>query len=67
MDEKGWPFVPVKHAPFLLDGVKVDAWLFTCSALNAEGRCSIYETRPQLCRDFKAGSDPLCVYHGEKG
>lgn len=26
-----------------------------CTALTAEGRCGIYETRPQVCRVFKAG------------
>ena len=63
LDRKGWPFLPVARRPFVVDGVEVDAWLFTCPELNAEGRCSVYENRPQLCRDFKAGSDPLCVYY----
>ena len=62
MDAKGWPFVPVKHAPFDFEGETIDDWLFTCPKLPAGGRCSIHEDRPQLCRDFKAGSDPLCVY-----
>ena len=26
-----------------------------CSALDTAGRCSIYEDRPQVCRDYKAG------------
>lgn len=34
----------------------------TCSAIGEDGRCTIYETRPQLCRDFEPASDPLCVH-----
>ena len=25
--------------------------------------CTIYADRPQLCRDYEAGSDPLCIEH----
>lgn len=27
------------------------------------GLCSIYEDRPQLCRDYLPGSGSLCVFH----
>lgn len=27
-----------------------------------DGRCSIYETRPQLCRDYIPGSCGICVF-----
>lgn len=37
-------------------------WEWTCYQLQPDGRCGIYETRPQLCRDFKPGEDPLCVH-----
>jgi Fe-S-cluster containining protein len=30
-----------------------------CCFLDAENRCGIYATRPQVCRDFPAGGD-LC-------
>jgi Fe-S-cluster containining protein len=30
-----------------------------CSFLDGMERCEIYESRPQVCRDFEAG-DPLC-------
>jgi Fe-S-cluster containining protein len=35
----------------------------SCVFLNRDGKsfyCDIYETRPQVCRDFKAGSSELC-------
>ena len=28
-----------------------------CIALARDGRCSIYEDRPQVCRDFQRGSE----------
>lgn len=37
--------------------------LFRCTMLEPDGRCGIYESRPKLCRDYKPGSDPMCVYH----
>lgn len=50
------PFVPAHQRE---DGI----WEWSCTALQRDGRCGIYETRPQLCRDFVAGSDPLCVHY----
>jgi Fe-S-cluster containining protein len=35
---------------------------WACRALGPGGRCTVYDERPQLCRDFEAGSDPLCVH-----
>ena len=32
----------------------------TCRHLDDEGKCSIYETRPKVCRDFAVGG-PECV------
>lgn len=50
-----WPFVLASVDP---DGVA--RW--SCPKLDSRGRCSIYEQRPQLCRDFEPGSDPeMCV------
>ena len=41
--------------------------LFTCKHLSQEGNCTIYEMRPQMCRDFP-GPDPCkyrnCASHG---
>lgn len=36
---------------------------WACTKLTPEGRCGIYEDRPQLCRDYAAGSDRLCVMY----
>jgi|GEM_PF-4573161 len=41
--------------------------LFTCRHLSKDGNCTIYETRPKMCRDFP-GPDPCkyrnCASHG---
>ena len=36
-------------------------WVFHCNKL-VDGRCSIYEDRPQLCHDFAPCSDRLCIH-----
>lgn len=36
---------------------------FTCTKLGRDGRCTIYQRRPDTCRQFEAGSDALCVYY----
>ncbi len=64
------PFVPLRKvwtgtAPEGHDaaGRTYSAYHWGCTALDdATGRCTIYEDRPQLCRDFKPGSGPLCVH-----
>lgn len=33
-----------------------------CPALGPDGRCTIYEQRPKLCRTYEPRSDPLCVH-----
>lgn len=39
-----------------------------CPKLGEDGRCTIYEDRPDICRNYKPGSDPLCVhYNGAEG
>jgi Fe-S-cluster containining protein len=35
---------------------------YDCPNLTPDGRCGIYETRPNLCRIFVPGTDPLCVF-----
>lgn len=64
--ELSLPFVPLRLAEdpnITIDGVKMVQAIFRCTKLGADGRCTIYETRPQLCRTYEAGSDPLCVEH----
>lgn len=65
----GHPFIPLRLAmvdeearhPEADGPYGVGRW--ACSNLMPEGRCGDYENRPQLCRDYVAGSDPLCVMH----
>ena len=38
-------------------------WRFTCPALGADGRCTIYESRPAVCREYEPGQDILCARH----
>jgi Fe-S-cluster containining protein len=68
MEFYGMPFKPLRIDPQKHDG-EADSSLvavrFTCPKVTPEGRCSIYETRPQLCRDYAAGSDKLCVMYVE--
>jgi Fe-S-cluster containining protein len=44
--------------------------LFSCRHLSSEGNCTIYETRPRMCREFP-GPNPCpyrnCASHGEQG
>lgn len=47
-------------------GRTYNQWRFMCKALKPNGRCGMYENRPYPCRDYKAGSDTLCVmFQGE--
>lgn len=50
-----WMFRPAHQ---LADG----RWEWACSQLGPDGRCQIYEDRPQLCRDYRPGQDGLCVH-----
>jgi Fe-S-cluster containining protein len=44
-----------------LSGRSYNQWRFMCKALLPNGRCGMYENRPHPCREYKAGSDRLCV------
>lgn len=44
-------------------GTVRDGWLYfecPCKKLTPEGQCSIYETRPNMCRTYPPGS-PECL------
>lgn len=42
-------------------------WIVSCPKLIPEiGRCSIYDARPEVCRDFEPGSNQLCVEYVPK-
>lgn len=38
-----------------------------CDNLLPNGRCSVYENRPELCRNYQPKSDKLCVYYEGPG
>lgn len=46
-------------------GREYAAIALNCPKLGKDGRCTIYETRPQLCRDFPPDPEgsPLCVHY----
>jgi Fe-S-cluster containining protein len=55
-------------APMLIPLGKIRGQeIFTCKHLGKDGNCMIYETRPQICRDFP-GPTPCtyrnCASHG---
>lgn len=59
------PFLPVVRGPTLHcdegDYYGIERW--ECPLLGDDGRCTDYDNRPQLCRDYVAGSDEICVEH----
>lgn len=58
-----WPFEPT-GLPFLPVTVVSGIWLFTCPVLDWDtGRCSDYENRPSLCRNYQPKSDALCAMY----
>lgn len=44
-------------------GRTYSAWLWTCPKLGADGRCTIYEQRPEICRRYEPLTDGLCAMH----
>ena len=60
------PFIPTgEPSVYMADAGEYRSTTWTCTQLNGDGRCSIYDSRPQLCRDYQPGQDKLCVYHQE--
>jgi len=63
-------FVPAKSSEqHWLDeesGRTYSRWGFMCKALQPNGLCGMYDKRPRVCRDYKEGSDKLCVMYVEK-
>lgn len=42
--------------------IEPDGWAIPrpCNALTLDGKCGIYESRPEVCREFAAGGG-MCV------
>lgn len=59
MRRRGLPFDPIGRRD---RGDEKKARVWACRNILPNGRCGDYENRPQLCRDFKAGSDGLCFH-----
>jgi Fe-S-cluster containining protein len=60
------PFHPVERLGQWTDaesGRTYSSWKWSCSALGEDGRCTMYDNRPDLCRRYEAGSSPLCVMY----
>lgn len=61
-DDIRWYLLHKKVAVFIdHDGVWHLEFQTPCEALRKDGRCSIYESRPRICR--KHGEETLCEYH----
>jgi Fe-S-cluster containining protein len=58
------PFEPLRRLKILAnsDESEKEAWLYSCPKLGDDGRCTIYETRPRLCRTYEPGCDHMCVH-----
>lgn len=66
MERRGEPFRSLYRVDtFRTEGgalYETHAWY--CPKLDkATGRCTIYDSRPQVCRDFEPMSGPLCVHY----
>lgn len=67
--EMGLPFEPVavRSTYETEDKLKYITALYSCPKVTVDGRCSIYQDRPQLCRKYLPGnSDICCFYKGEE-
>ena len=68
MEKHELPFIPLRidtKSP-KADREGMVGVRFSCTQVTPEGRCGIYDARPQLCRDYEAGSDKLCVMYVPK-
>lgn len=66
VEQQGVPFAPHSHGPVHVDEESGEEFVlvwFHCPEVTAEGRCGIYENRPDTCRIFVPGSDQLCAFH----
>lgn len=67
LDENELPYAPHSRSQHACTDPEtgdeyVLVW-FGCNHVTPDGRCGIYETRPDTCRIFVPASDPLCAFH----
>lgn len=62
------PFQPVEiERDYRVDGKRYVSWTLNCPKLGRDGRCTIYEKRPEHCRNFEASTKtPSCVFYKAK-
>lgn len=63
---RGLPFYPLNKLetyqhPDDPVGKTYSIYMYGCRKLGKDGRCTDYENRPQLCRDYQPKSDGLCA------
>jgi Fe-S-cluster containining protein len=58
------PWIPLGpgQKKFDREGREYSHWRFDCPKLGPDGRCTIYENRPQACRTFVPGSTEVCAF-----
>lgn len=60
-DDIRWYLMHANISIFVEDGDWYVQFFTTCKNLGEENMCTIYETRPEMCREYEAGS---CDYTG---
>ena len=60
-DDIRWYLLHANITVFVEDGEWYIQFQTKCKELGADNLCSVYETRPQMCREYEAGS---CDYTG---
>ena len=61
-DDIRWYLMHENISVFVDDGDWYIQFYTRCTHLGADNRCTIYETRPETCRDYEPGS---CDYTGD--
>jgi Fe-S-cluster containining protein len=70
LDRRGLPFIPagISVEGNTRRGHRFVQLEYDCPHLQADGRCGIYATRPDVCRSFIPGTNDLCcvkLYPGD--
>jgi Fe-S-cluster containining protein len=63
----GAPYEPLEvHSTYKTpEGEEYVTLYYRCPKLTDAGRCSIYDDRPSICREFVPASNQLCVFAAE--
>src|SRR5689334_12410170 len=72
LEENNFPFTPLIRSNIYCTSENshiansavhwVEKWRFACTKLGEDGRCTIYEDRPDLCKKYTAGCDTMCIH-----